>query len=61
MPVGLEAWFTQIPPVTRTWLAMAVLTSVAVVRCDPAHHKRVADTVPSHAAMPVGDALATLL
>ena len=32
MPVGLEAWFTQIPPVTRTWLALAVLTSVAVVR-----------------------------
>jgi hypothetical protein len=33
MPVvGLEAWFTQIPPVTRTWLALSVLTSVAVVR-----------------------------
>ncbi|KAI0304352.1 Derlin [Multifurca ochricompacta] len=31
MPVGLEAWFTQIPPVTRTWLALSVLTSVAVV------------------------------
>ncbi|KAF8500912.1 Der1-like protein [Russula emetica] len=31
MPVvGLEAWFTQIPPVTRTWLALSVLTSVAV-------------------------------
>ncbi|KAH9042061.1 Der1-like protein [Lactarius pseudohatsudake] len=30
MPVGLEAWFTQIPPVTRTWLALAVITSVAV-------------------------------
>ena len=41
MPVvGLEAWFTQIPPVTRTWLALSVLTSVAVVRppliCGPA-------------------------
>ena len=35
MPVGLEAWFTQIPPVTRTWLALAVLTSVAVVRDAP--------------------------
>ena len=35
MPVvGLEAWFTQIPPVTRTWLALSVLTSVAVVRSD---------------------------
>jgi hypothetical protein len=32
MPVGLEAWITQIPPVTRTWLALAVLTSLAVVR-----------------------------
>jgi hypothetical protein len=33
MPVvGLEAWFAQIPPVTRTWLALSVLTSVAVVR-----------------------------
>ncbi|KAH9980205.1 Der1-like protein [Lactifluus volemus] len=30
MPVGLEAWFTQIPPVTRAWLALSVLTSVAV-------------------------------
>ena len=42
MPVvGLEAWFTQIPPVTRTWLALSVLTSVAVVRArtngPPAH------------------------
>jgi hypothetical protein len=36
MPVvGLEAWFTQIPPVTRTWLALSVLTSVAVVRPPP--------------------------
>jgi hypothetical protein len=67
MPVGLEAWFTQIPPVTRTWLALAVLTSVAVVRdthlaplCDPTHHMRMADTVPSSAAMPVSDALATI-
>jgi hypothetical protein len=32
MPVGLEAWITQIPPVTRAWLALAVLTSLAVVR-----------------------------
>ncbi|KAI0269912.1 Der1-like protein [Gloeopeniophorella convolvens] len=30
MPVGLEAWFAQIPPVTRGWLALSVLTSVAV-------------------------------
>ncbi|TFY68749.1 hypothetical protein EVJ58_g817 [Rhodofomes roseus] len=30
MPVGIEAWVTQIPPVTRAWLALAVLTSLAV-------------------------------
>ncbi|KAI0801906.1 Derlin [Irpex lacteus] len=30
MPVGIEAWVTQIPPVTRAWLALSVLTSVAV-------------------------------
>lgn len=32
MPVGLEAWIHQTPPITRGWLALAVLTSVAVVR-----------------------------
>ena len=31
MPVGIEAWVTQIPPVTRAWLVLSVLTSVAVV------------------------------
>lgn len=31
MPVGIEAWVTQIPPVTRAWLALSVLTSIAVV------------------------------
>ncbi|CAL1713168.1 unnamed protein product [Somion occarium] len=30
MPVGIEAWVTQIPPITRAWLALSVLTSVAV-------------------------------
>ncbi|EIN12744.1 Der1-like protein [Punctularia strigosozonata HHB-11173 SS5] len=30
MPVGIEAWVTQIPPVTRGWLALCVLTSLAV-------------------------------
>jgi len=31
MPVvGIEAWVTQVPPITRSWLALAVLTSVAV-------------------------------
>jgi len=31
MPVGIEAWVTQIPPITRGWLVLAVLTSLAVV------------------------------
>jgi len=31
MPVGIEAWIRQIPPVTRGWLAAAVLTTLAVV------------------------------
>ena len=31
MPVGIEAWVTQIPPITRGWLTLAVLTSLAVV------------------------------
>ncbi|KAI0315807.1 Der1-like protein [Amylostereum chailletii] len=30
MPVGIEAWVTQIPPVTRAWLITCVLTSLAV-------------------------------
>ncbi|KAF8524961.1 Derlin [Gautieria morchelliformis] len=30
MPVGIEAWVNQIPPVTRGWLSLAVVTSVAV-------------------------------
>ncbi|TRM61091.1 Derlin [Schizophyllum amplum] len=30
MPVGIEAWFLQIPPITRCWVALAVLTSIAV-------------------------------
>jgi len=30
MPVGIETWFTQIPPITRAWLILAVSTSLAV-------------------------------
>jgi len=30
MPVGVEAWITQIPPITRGWLALSVVTSLAV-------------------------------
>lgn len=32
MPVGIEAWITQIPPITRGWLALSVFVSLAVVR-----------------------------
>jgi hypothetical protein len=31
MPVGIEAWITQIPPITRGWLALSILISLAVV------------------------------
>ncbi|KAJ7175868.1 Der1-like protein [Mycena filopes] len=30
MPVGIEAWVAQIPPITRGWLGLSVLTSLAV-------------------------------
>jgi len=30
MPVGLEAWLIDIPPITRTWLIAAIGTSLAV-------------------------------
>ncbi|KAM6494338.1 Der1-like protein [Amanita muscaria] len=30
MPVGIEAWIVQIPPITRGWLVLSVLTSLAV-------------------------------
>lgn len=32
MPVGIEVWLSQVPPITRGWLACAVLISLAVVR-----------------------------
>ncbi|KAF9013274.1 Der1-like protein [Cyathus striatus] len=30
MPVGIEAWIRQIPPITRGWLALCVATSLAI-------------------------------
>ncbi|VDC04462.1 unnamed protein product [Peniophora sp. CBMAI 1063] len=30
MPVGIEVWINQIPPITRTWLLLSVVTSIAV-------------------------------
>ncbi|KAJ2913684.1 hypothetical protein MD484_g6728, partial [Candolleomyces efflorescens] len=35
MPVGVEAWITQIPPITRAWLGLSVLTSLAVLYYSP--------------------------
>lgn len=66
MPVGIEAWFAQVPPITRGWLACAVLTSLAVVCLHPArsaHSRSVfdADQRLSLVAMPNGDAPPTLL
>jgi len=31
MPVGIEAWLVQVPPVTRAWLLLSVATTLAVV------------------------------
>ncbi|KDQ06812.1 hypothetical protein BOTBODRAFT_39304 [Botryobasidium botryosum FD-172 SS1] len=33
MPVGIEAWIAEIPPVTRAWLALSVTISI-VVQCQ---------------------------
>ncbi|CAE6518468.1 unnamed protein product [Rhizoctonia solani] len=30
MPVGIEAWLTEVPPITRAWMVLSVATSVAV-------------------------------
>jgi hypothetical protein len=59
MPVGIEAWFTQIPPITRAWLALAVSTSLAVV-C-PSSMKRAQLANPFIAAIPACHPVATLL
>jgi len=60
MPVGLEAWITQIPPITRGWFALSVLMSLAVV-CVPrlSKHPPVVELVCS--AMSTGHATTTLL
>jgi len=60
MPVGLEAWITQIPPITRGWFALSVLMSLAVV-CAPrlSKHPLVVELVCS--AMSTGHATTTLL
>jgi len=33
MPVGIDAWVTDIPPITRTWLVLAVALSI-LVQCQ---------------------------
>lgn len=59
MPVGIEAWLAQVPPVTRGWLACAVLTSLAVVSIQLRAFSESFLNVP--AAMPDDNTSATLL
>ena len=63
MPVGIEAWVNQIPPVTRTWLVLSVLTSLAVVRATRQISHLTVILILGHGAVAisVGDAFATIL
>jgi hypothetical protein len=55
MPVGIEAWITQIPPITRGWLALSVFASLAVVRNSDTSSERYPILIRFvHAAMPSG-------
>ena len=60
MPVGIEAWVTQIPPITRGWLTLAVLTSLAVVVSCSSVIYAVAQRV-HYPAMPTRDTFAVIL
>jgi hypothetical protein len=60
MPVGIEAWVTQIPPVTRAWLALAVVTSVAVVSTIRWVQHDSADSMLHHIAMPARHAASAI-
>jgi hypothetical protein len=55
MPVGIEAWLTEVPPVTRAWLALSVGLSIATV-CFSRISSRA--TLTAYPAMPFGGALA---
>jgi len=60
MPVGLEAWITQIPPITRGWFALSLFISLAVVcALRLSKHPPVVQLVCS--AMSTGNAPTTLL
>ena len=48
MPVGIEDWITQIPPVTRGWLALSVLTSLAVVSLFGKKRRFLPDSEPEY-------------
>lgn len=61
MPVGIEAWVTQIPPVTRAWLALSVLTSVAVVSKSFIHIEHVFVLHLSATAMSTRNTITTIL
>jgi hypothetical protein len=57
MPVGIEEWIIQIPPITRGWLALAVLTSLAVVSGVFSDLEII---IQSFLAMPVGGTFAAV-
>jgi len=59
MPVGLEAWITQIPPITRGWFAFSLFISLAVVCASRSSHPPVVQLFPS--AMSTRHAPTTLL
>ena len=60
MPVGVEAWVTQIPPITRAWLGLAVLMSLAVVSLLLLFSKSLCKQYVCSTANPNGDAAAAV-
>lgn len=58
MPVGIEAWITQIPPITRGWLGLSILTSLAVVRLQ--RDIGFGDSLTRATAMPTSHSLAAI-
>jgi hypothetical protein len=59
MPVGIEAWLTEVPPITRAWMVLSVATSVAVVSAA-ATFEAIHLTL-GRPAMPDGNPCATVL
>ena len=61
MPVGIEAWIFQIPPITRGWLILSVLTSLAVVSSFSVYFEYRIHRSDCCSAMSTHYALATVL